>query len=228
MTYQKLITEPMPKYSLGEEIFNYVSHIVGGAIGIFIVVFCSIYGGINHIGGLNILSLIVFGVTTICLYTMSSLYHGLKPNSLSKRIFRIFDHCTIYLLIAGTYTPICVIGLKNTSYCYIILLIEWLGAAIGVTLNALDMNNKYVKIISMILYIILGWGIIAIPGAVKLLSNYQFLMILLGGIGYTIGVIFFSLGSKKKWFHSIFHIFCCIGTILQMFGILDIMFMIKK
>ncbi len=227
MTYQKLITEPMPKYSLGEEIFNYVSHIVGGAIGIFIVIFCSIYGGINKISVINIVSLIIYGVTVICLYTMSSLYHGLKANSVSKRVFRIFDHCSIYLLIAGTYTPICIIAFGETKYCIIFLLIEWIGAILGITGNAIDMHNKIIKIISMIFYIVMGWGLIFIPQAIKLLTDYQFLMILLGGIAYTIGVIFFSLGSKKKWFHSIFHIFCCVGTILQMFGILDMMFNIK-
>lgn len=227
MTFKKFIQEPMPKYSLGEEIFNYVSHIVGGSIGVFIIIFCSIYGGIKNIGAWNLISLLIFGVCTIGLYTLSTLYHGLKANTISKRVFRILDHCAIYLLIAGTYTPICAIRLWDSPYGIIILIIEWASAIIGITFNAIDMHNKVVKILSMILYIVMGWGIIVIPGALSLMTSYQFLMILLGGIGYTIGVIFFALGSKKKWFHSIFHIFCCIGTILQLFGILDMMFLIK-
>ena len=84
------------------------------------------------------------------------------------------------------------------------------------------MNNKIIKIISTLLYVIMGWGIIVFPEAIKLLSVYQFIMILSGGIAYTVGIFFFISGKNNKWYHSIFHIFCCIGTIVQMLGIIDI------
>jgi hemolysin III len=132
------------------------------------------------------------------------------------------DHCTIYLLIAGTYTPICLIALEGSIYCTIILLIEWGSATLGVLLKVIDMNNKIIKVISTLLYVIMGWGIIMFPEAIKMMSAYQFIMILSGGIAYTVGIYFFVTGKNNKWYHSIFHIFCCIGTIVQMVGIIDI------
>ena len=222
MTYQKFITDPMPEYSKGEEIFNYVSHIAGGAIGIFLVIFSSIYFGVKEeIKTIHFMGMLIFSISIIALYTISTLYHALKKDSISKRVFRILDHCTIYILIAGTYTPICLIALKGSIYCLILLLIEWIGAVIGILLKVTDMNNKFIKIISTALYVIMGWGIIVFPAAIKLMSIYQFIMILSGGIFYTIGIFFFITGKNKKWYHSIFHIFCCIGTIVQMLGIID-------
>ena len=226
MTLQKFITDPMPKYSKGEEIFNYVSHIVGGSIGVFLLIFSSIYYGVNRYDLIEFISVLVYSISIILLYTISSLYHGLRRGSIAKRVFRILDHCTIYILIAGTYTPICIIALGQNIYCYILLLIEWGSAVLGILLKIIDLNNKYIKIISTILYVIMGWCVIAFPNAISLLSVYQFIMILSGGIFYTIGIIFFISGKNNKWYHSIFHIFCCIGTVIQMLGIID-MFIIK-
>ena len=150
---------------------------------------------------------------------MSSLYHGLKKELVSKKVFRIIDHCTIYILIAGTYTPICVIALKGSFQGVFILLTEWLCAILGIILNALWLNNKKVQVISNILYIVTGWLIVFVPNTISMLTNLQFLYILLGGIMYSVGVIFYGAGSKKKWAHSIFHIFCVLGTIIQFIGI---------
>lgn len=223
MTYQKLITDPMPEYTKGEEIFNYVSHIVGGSIGIFLVIFSSIcFGVIDNIELSAYLGMMIFAVSVILLYTISTLYHALKKGSIAKRVFRIMDHCTIYLLIAGTYTPICLIALKESSFCLILLLIEWICAILGILLKVTDMNNKFIKVVSTSLYVIMGWCIIVFPGAISLLSIYQFIMILSGGIAYTVGIFFFISGKNNKWYHSIFHIFCCIGTIVQMLGVIDI------
>ena len=222
MTYQKFITDPMPEYTKGEEIFNYVSHIVGGSVGVFLVIFSSIWFGVSNINLQAYLGMMIFAVNVILLYTISTLYHALKKGSIAKRVFRIMDHCTIYLLIAGTYTPICLIALKGSIYCTILLIIEWGSVLLGILLKVTDMNNKIIKIISTLLYVIMGWGIIAFPEAIKLLSVYQFIMILSGGIAYTVGIFFFISGKNNKWYHSIFHIFCCIGTIVQMLGIIDI------
>ena len=222
MTYQKFITDPMPEYTKGEEIFNYVSHIVGGSIGIFLIIFSSILFGVSDIKLSSYLGMMVFAVSIILLYTISTLYHALKKGSIAKRVFRILDHCTIYLLIAGTYTPICLIAMEGSIYCTILLVLEWVCAVLGILLKVIDMNNKIIKIISTSLYVIMGWGLIALPAAIKLLSVYQFIMILSGGVAYTVGIFFFISGKNNKWYHSIFHIFCCIGTIVQMLGVIDI------
>lgn len=222
MTYQKFITDPMPKYSKGEEIFNYVSHIVGGSLGILLIIFSSICYFNYDIEKINFISILIFGIAIIILYTISTLYHALKKDSISKRIFRILDHCTIYLLIAGTYTPICLIAFSDNIFGILLLIIEWILAIVGIILKISDLNNKYIKIISTTLYAVMGWGLMIFPHLIPLLSLYQFMMILSGGIFYTVGIIFFVLGKNKKWFHSIFHIFCCIGTILQLFGVFNI------
>ena len=222
MTSKKLLNSNMPKYTKGEEIFNYVTHIVGAAIGLFILLFSTIYGPINNIETKNIISMIIFGCSTIILYTISALYHALPKNSLAKKIFRILDHSTIFILIAGTYTPICIIAFYNSPYCIPILLLEWVSAVLGILLKVIDLNNKIIKFVSMLLYIIMGWAIIIFPNTLSILSTYQFILIFVGGIVYTIGISFFISGAKYKWFHSIFHIFCCIGTIVQTLGIIDI------
>lgn len=221
MTYKKLITDPMPEYSKGEEIFNYVTHIIGGSIGIFLVIFFSICFVVKNLNLVEYLSVLIFSISIILLYTISSIYHGLNKKLIAKRIFRILDHCTIYLLIAGTYTPICLIAFKDTIFGNIILVIEWTFAIIGIILKITDLNNKIIKIITMLLYIIMGWCLIMFPFLINYLKSYQFTLILCGGILYTIGIGFFIIGAKKKWFHSIFHIFCCLGTITQMLAIID-------
>ena len=224
MTYQKLMTEPMPKYSNGEETFNLVTHIIGGGFGIGVLIFSIVIAFLEKITFYEFFALSVFSITCIVLYTISSIYHGLNPNRTSKRVMRIIDHCTIYLLIAGTYTPVCMLGLRGTMWCYLILSLEWIMAIGGVIMNAIDLNKKSIKIISMCFYIIGGWIIVFFPAAVKLLPFNAFLFILLGGIVYTIGSILYGIGAKKKWYHSVFHIFCLGGTFVQFVGLLFLVF----
>lgn len=212
--------QPMPTYSKGEERFNLITHICGGGIGVIMLVISLVLASINNLGFEAILSLIIYGISTIGLYTMSSVYHGLSKKLIGKKIFRIIDHCTIYLLIAGTYTPICIIALNNTVEGMIILIGEWTLCILGVVLNALWLNKKPVIIISIFLYILTGWGLMFVPSAISLLTLKEFILILIGGVMYTIGVVFYGLGKKKKWSHSIFHIFCVLGTVIQFLGII--------
>ena len=102
MTYQKLISEPLPKYSRGEEIFNLTTHIVGASFGIVVFILSLVLGFLETMTFKAFFALNLFSLTCIILYTISSVYHGLSPKRVSKRILRILDHCTIYLLIAGT------------------------------------------------------------------------------------------------------------------------------
>ena len=222
MTYKKLVSEPMPDYTKGEEIFNMVTHIVGGGIGVIILISTVIIAALKHINAWGIVGLVIYGISVVALYTVSSIYHGLHA-SIGKRVFRILDHCTIYFLIAGTYTPICIIAMGWCWQSITILAIEWIGGILGIVLNAIDMNNKIVKVVSMLLYILLGWAIVFIPGAVKLLEPIEFLFILLGGILYMIGVLFYTIGGKKRYSHSIWHIWCDLATISQFIGVLFIL-----
>lgn len=216
----KLKDRKLPSYTKGEEIFNMVSHIIGATMGVTAIVLCSIFAALHH-NPYGVVSGVIYGVTMLVLYTMSSIYHGLKPNTTAKRVFQIIDHCSIFILIAGTYTPIvlCTIRENNTAEGWIIFGIVWGLAAIGITLNSIDLA-KY-KIFSMICYLLMGWLIIGrINLIIKLLGIPAFVMLLSGGIAYTVGAIFYGVGKNKKWMHSVFHVFCVIGSVLQFLMIL--------
>ena len=220
MKRTKLADRVIPTYSRGEEIMNMVSHIVGGALGIVATVLCVIFAAI-HKNVYGVVSGAIFGATLIILYTMSSIYHGLKPERMSKKVFQVIDHCSIFLLIAGSYTPFCLCTLREYSNAlgWSIFGIIWGAAILGITLNAIDLK-KY-KTFSMICYLAMGWCIILKGGVLpKLLTTNGFILLVVGGIAYTIGAVLYGLGKKKKWMHSIFHILCVIGSLLHFFCIL--------
>lgn len=209
----------LPEYTKGEEIFSAVSHIVGGGFGVIALLLCTIFSIKRGMDSLSIFCLVIYGISIIVLYTMSALYHFLRRNR-AKKVFRVFDHCTIYFLIAGTYTPICGIVLRDSIWGIIILSIVWSGAIIGITFNGINMQWKAVKVISMILYVVMGWIIIAaIRPLLDLWNLPGFLWTLGGGIAYTIGVIFYAFGKKCRYIHSIWHLFVLLGTILQFVAI---------
>lgn len=204
-------------YSKGEEIFNAVSHIVGGAIGLAALVIGIIFA---YPSAVAMAAVSVFGVCIIILYTMSALYHFLRGGR-AKAVFRIFDHCTIFLLIAGTYTPFCLVALGGTALGTGILIAEWTMAVLGITGNAIAMNNKVIKGFSMAFYCIMGWLIlIAFRPLYEALSAASFYLLLAGGIAYTAGIAFYAFGKKVKYFHSVWHLFDIAGTVLQFVSIL--------
>ena len=219
MKRTKLADRQMPVYTKGEEIFNMTSHIVGGALGITATTLCIIFAELhNNVYG--IISSAIYGFSMILLYTMSSIYHGLRPNK-AKRVFQVLDHCSIFLLIAGTYTPYCLVTLReyNTALGWTLFGVVWSMAVIGIILNSIDIK-KY-KIFSMICYLIMGWCILVrAPLLPKLLGLPGFILLLAGGIAYTIGAVFYGFGKKKKYIHSVFHMFILLGSILQFFSIL--------
>lgn len=219
MKRTKLADRKLPDYTKGEEIFNMVTHIVGGSIGIIATALCIIIGVI-HKNVYGIISGSIFGITMIVLYTMSSVYHGLRPNT-AKKVFQILDHCSIYFFIAGTYTPFCLCTLREYSNAvgWVSLAVIWLLAAIGITFNAIDL--KSFKVLSMILYLGMGWCIVVMSKTIfNLLGIGGFSLLLAGGIAYTVGAVFYALGSKRRYIHSVFHIFVLIGSLLHSLCIL--------
>ena len=211
----KLNERVLPKYTKGEEIFNMTSHIVGGGLGIIATISCIIVAAL-HKNVYGIISGIIYGITMILLYTMSSIYHGLKPNTTSKKVFQIIDHCTIFLLIAGSYTPflLCTFREYDAALGWGLFGIIWGIAILGVTLNSIDLERF--KVFSMICYIAMGWCIIVKAQVLpQLLGTSGVILLVLGGLSYTIGTIFYGLGRKIKYFHSIFHLFIVLGSLLQ-------------
>ena len=209
-------------YSQGEEIFNGVSHIIGGALGIFAFLFSFIIFGFRK-ESTELFGLLVYSLTLIILYTMSTLYHIIKNNK-AKQVLRIFDHCCIFLLIGGTYTPYILIGLPS-KVGYLTLAFVWIMAIIGMILNGINMHHIVVKIFSYVAYVIMGWCIIFNAGALlNSIGTTSLLLLLFGGIVYTIGFVLYAVGKKKKWFHSIWHLFVLIASIMHFISILIMIF----
>lgn len=215
MKRTKLNDRILPQYTKGEEIFNMVSHIVGAAAGIIIVIASCIIGAMRH-DTYGIVAGIVFGLSMIVLYTMSSIYHGLNPKLKSKKIFQILDHCAIFILIAGSYTPfaLCTLRGHSISLGWTIFGIIWGFAILGIVLNSIDL--KKFKIFSMICYLVMGWCIIMKVNILpSLLTIPGFILLLVGGIIYTIGAVLYGVGKKHKYMHSIFHLCVFLGNLLH-------------
>ncbi len=203
-------------YTRGEEIFNAVSHIAGGGLAL---IFWAVLLWASYPDGVRMTAVSLFGFGAVTLYTMSALYHFL-PDGRAKGVFRIFDHCTIFLLIAGTYSPYCMIALGGMTGI-VVFAVEWGCAAAGIVMNAVAMNNKIVKGVSMALYCVMGWmALFVLPQLVSALTAAELALLVAGGVAYTAGIAFFALGKKVKWFHSVWHLFDIAGTALQFAGIL--------
>ena len=208
-------TRPLPSYSHGEELMNMITHIVGGGLGLIGAIGCMVLA-VSGGGTLKILCTGLYAFTILLVYTMSSIYHAL-PVSNAKRVMQVLDHCSIYFLISGTYTPIvlCAMAPVYPAIGWGLFAAQWILTAVATILTAIDIR-KY-SVFSKICYIVMGWEIIFfLPQALEVLGGTGFGFLLAGGIAYTIGAVLFGLGKKIKWMHSIFHIFVILGTVLQM------------
>ena len=203
-----------PSYTLGEELVNAISHGVGAGLAIAALVLLVVSAAFTG-SALYVVCAAIYGTTLILMYLFSTLYHSLT-NTKAKAVFRVFDHSSIFLLIAGTYMPYALIsigGAKGIVLCAII----WAFAILGIVLNAVNLE-KY-KVFCYICYIIMGWAIIFYFKT--LVTNIQLgglIFLVAGGIVYTLGAIFYSM-PKLKYMHSIWHFFVLGGSILHFFSI---------
>ena len=214
MTRTKLANRILPDYTKGEEIFNTVTHIVGGALGIVVLTLCVIRSAISA-NAWGVVASAVYGASMIILYTSSSVYIGLK-SGMAKKVMQVIDHCTIYFLISGTYTPIVLCAMRPVSpgWGWSLFGFVWGLAILACTLTAIDLK-KY-SAFSMVCYICMGWCVIA-AGKVTLqaIPMDGFILLLSGGIVYSIGAVLYGLGKKTRYMHSVFHIFVVLGSFLQ-------------
>lgn len=221
MSRTKLKDRILPNYTHKEEVFNMVSHIVGGGIGVVALTLCVVFSAL-HNDAWAVVSSAIYGVSLISLYAMSSIYHGLHPTmERAKKVMQVMDHCTIYFLIGGTYTPIvlCAIRRVSPAWGWTLFGIVWGLAALATVFTAIDLK-KYSKF-SMCCYIAMGWCVLlATKPALEAIPLPGLLWLLAGGICYTVGAILYGVGKKHRYIHSVFHLFVVVGSILQFICVL--------
>ncbi|MDD3931118.1 MAG: hemolysin III family protein [Eubacteriales bacterium] len=208
----KLSDRTLPEYSKTEEYFHVISHMVGACFGLVVFILC-IARTAHTAKPVSMIACLIYGISQVLLYTLSSLYHGLK-HQMTKKVFQILDHCVIYLFIAGTYTPVALIPLRqhNEALGWIVFAVEWILAFLLVTLTAIDL--KRFRVISMAGYLVMGWGVVVIADqTITAMTMNGFLLLLLGGVFYTVGAILYGLGRKQKYMHSLFHVFVLLGSL---------------
>lgn len=214
MKRTKLADRILPDYTNGEELMNMISHIVGGGLGVVALVLCVTFSAIRH-NPWGVVGSAIYGASLILLYTSSSVYHGLRPG-MGKKVMQVIDHCTIYFLIGGTYTPILLCSIRPVSpaWAWVLFGIVWGLAAMATTFTAIDLK-KY-SVLSMICYIGMGWSVvIAARTAIEAMTVPGSLWCLAGGILYTVGAVLYGLGKKRRYMHSIFHLFVVGGSVAQ-------------
>ena len=214
MTRTRLKDRLLPTYTGGEERFHTVSHIVGGGIGVLALVLCVVKAALDgNVSGM--VSGALYGSSLIALYTMSSIYHGLH-HSTAKKVFQVLDHCTIYFLIGGTYTPIllCAVRPLSAGWAWTLFGIVWGLAALATVFTAIDLK-KY-AVFSMCCYIGMGWCVLlAARTGIQALAPMGLFLLLSGGIADTAGAVLYGLGKKRKYMHALFHILVIVGSVLH-------------
>lgn len=210
----------LPPYTRRQEWWNMLSHAFGVIFslvgGVFLLIKASYTGD-----AWRIVTSAVFMFSLLVLYTISSVYHGLYRNN-GKRVLRVLDHDMVFFLIMGTYTPYCLVALREYSpgWGYSIWGIVMVLGIVGIVLNSCNIKKFF--IFSMVDYLLMGWCVI--------ISMYPLLMslgwwmgtflLLMGGVSYTVGAVLYAVGKKKSpWFHTVFHFFVLLGTILMFFSI---------
>ena len=209
----------LPDYTRGEEITNMVTHLAGAVFAVAAIPLLVVTAAMHH-NPWAIVSGAIYGAALLIMFTVSSIYHGLRVGQ-ATRVMRVIDHCDIYFLIAGTYTPILLVGIRplNPAMAWTIFGVEWALAAIAVVLNAIDL--KRFEKISMVCYIGMGWCVISVlKVTIEALTMSGFMLLLAGGIAFTVGAVLYGIGKKVRYIHSVFHVFVLIGCVLQFLSIL--------
>lgn len=208
-------TKPQKDYTLGEEIFNAVTHGVGVLLAIAAIPLCVVQA-VTHGGGLLLAAALIYSITMVVEYLMSTLYHAIAVPA-AKRVFKVLDHCGIYLYIAGCYAPYCLVTLINNNGIPLCIFV-WVAALAGIVAEAIWVNRP--RWISALLYLMQGWAVVVcIPALWTLLDPIGFWLLVVGGICYTIGAVFYTCTKKKKYMHSVFHLWVLAGSIFQFFSI---------
>ena len=211
--WSKKTADGLPIYTPREERFNTASHIAGVFLGAAMAVSSGLYARspLGLAGGL------IFGLTLILLYLASSVYHGTPlANTGAKKVLRVTDHCSIFLLVAGTCTPFILglIGRSGDWTEWLFYAVIWLLALGGIALLCVDIRRF--KSVGIVLYVFMGVLLVTRMGALlPFLGQTGAELLLAGGIAYLVGLIFYGLGSRREWMHGVFHLLCLAGSVLH-------------
>ncbi len=206
---------PFPDYTRKEEMLNMWSHVFGAVCAAVMMVMVV---RLTRGNPLAMVSCVVYVASVFVMLVVSAVYHGL-PKGMPKQVMRVVDHCDIFFTIAGTYTPITLLGICkiNPGLGWTIFAIEWALAIVGATLNAIDLK-KFSKF-SMACYLGMGWCVlISLKPAIQALTWPGFCWIIAGGVAYTVGAVLYQIGKKKRYRHFVFHIFVVVAVVVQFIG----------
>ncbi len=205
--------EVKPKYTLGEEITNAITHGIGAALAIAGLVLLIIKAD----SAIGVVTSVIYASIMIVLYVISCIYHSLSFKLKGKKVLRIIDHCNVQLMVAGTYTPIC-LSLLGGVLGWVMFGIVWVVTLVAIFVNCIDLE-KY-KVVSVICNLLLGWAaLIIIKPLIAVCPSTGLGLLIGGGIVYSIGAILYGLGHKVKYIHSLFHVFVIGGSVLHYFMI---------
>lgn len=199
----------IPKYSLFEELINSISHGIGAALSILGLILLIIKSS----SALEVVTCSIFGATMIILYTMSCIYHALSPRIKGKKVLRILDHCNVFMLVWGTYLPVSLLAVGNLKGILLLIFVSII-TIIGITLTCINID-KY-QVFEVICHLLNGWSIaLSFTNLLRNIGFFGVLLLILGGITYSVGAIIYGIGAHKKYMHCLFHFFCLAGTILH-------------
>lgn len=205
----------IPSYTLSEELINSISHGIAAIFSIWGLIMLIIKA--SKVGAMAVTTVTLFGTTMILLYTISCIYHALSPKIIGKKVMRVIDHCNVFLLVFGTIIPIALVGMKGV-YGWIYFGIVGFVTLLGIIFSAIDVDKN--EKIEVVCHLVNGWSaVFFIKPLIAGVGKTGLLLIILGGIIYSIGAFLYAIGSKKKYMHSVFHFFCILGTIFHYFAI---------
>ena len=206
--------KPAREYTVGEEVANSISHGIGAALAVAAIPICVVIA-VSHGGGVALAAALIYTISMLLEYLASTLYHALVPLP-AKKVFKVLDHSAIYLFIAGSYTPFCLITLANSNGLFLCIGV-WALAIVGIAFEAFWVYRP--RWISAVIYLLLGWCVVGfLPALVSSLAFPGLMLLLAGGICYSIGCVFYVL-KKIPYMHTVFHLWVLAGSILQFLSI---------
>ena len=210
MTKRKI---SVPEYSLAEELVNAISHGLGASLSIAALVVCIVH---SH-SALGIISSCLYGSMMIILYVFSCLYHALSPNIRGKKILRVIDHDNVFLMEAGTYMPVALallVGNGHVALGWTVFGLVWAITILAVVFTSINVD-KY-QVVGVICNLVLGWGaLLILPVLLSLTGCSGVLMLVLGGLTYSLGALWYGVGAKIKWMHSVFHFYVLLASVFH-------------